>query len=325
MRVFNGHSDLFTDIHYRRRAGETDVFSKHYEDKFRKGKVTGSIFVIWTDEAHQDDYKGWVKGMLQSAHAELKESKALKQILTFQDYEDALKEDKIGILMGMEGLAHIGTDVELLEKYYYEDGVRHAGLTWNEENALAKGPKFSGGLTEAGKKAVRKMQDLGMLVDVSHLNDDGFRDMMRITNGPIMASHSNARALASHKRNLTDDMLKALKDTGGFVGLNGACDFISDDPEKQDLEHLVIQLEHLVSIMGIDQVGFGFDFMEFLPLEAQGSMRPPEGMTSTPPDLLGEQDIPNLLKMMEKRGFTEEEIEKISHKNLENYIKNIIG
>ncbi|MDO5713293.1 MAG: membrane dipeptidase [Tissierellia bacterium] len=325
MRVFNAHSDLFTDIHYRRREGERNVFHHHYEESFRKGNVTGSIFVVWTDEAHQHDYLGWVTGMLQSIHDEFKEAKAIKQVLTWSDYEEALKEGKIGVLLGMEGLPHLGTDLELLKKYYYEDGVRHAGLTWNEENALAKGPKFSGGLTEAGKKVVHLMQDLGMIVDVSHLNDDGFWDMMKITNGPIMASHSNARALASHKRNLKDDMLKALREVGGIVGLNAACDFISDDLKKQDLEHLVIQLEHIVSIMGIDQVGFGFDFMDFLPLEAQGTMKPPEGLTATPRDLLGEEDIPNILAMMKKRGFTEEEIRKISHENMENYIRNIIG
>ena len=149
--------------------------------------------------------------------------------------------------------------------------------------------------------------------------------MMKITNGPIMASHSNARSLASHKRNLTDDMLKALREVGGIVGLNAACDFISDDREKQDLEHLVIQLEHLVSLMGIDQVGFGFDFMDFLPLEAQGTMKPPEGLTATPRDLLGEGDIGNILEMMKKRGFTKEEIEKIAHKNMERYLREIIG
>lgn len=324
MRVFNGHSDLFTDIHYRRTAGETDVFHNHYAESFHKGGVTGSIFVIWTDEAHQGDYRGWVNAMRKSVADEFAESRELLQVRTWADYEKTLKEGKVGVLLGMEGLPHMGTDLGLLEEYYHKDGVRHAGLTWNEENALAKGPRFSGGLTDAGKKVVHRMQDLGMLVDVSHLNDDGFWDMMKITNGPIMASHSNARALAGHKRNLTDDMLRALKETGGFVGLNAACDFISDDVDKQDLEHLVIQLEHLVDMMGIDQVGFGFDFMEFLPIVAQGTMRAPEGRTSTPKDLIAEEDIPHLLAMMKKRGFKDEEIEKIAHGNLERYIKGIL-
>lgn len=325
MRIFNGHSDLPTDIHYRRLAGEKDIFQRLYYPDFQKGNVSGAIFVIWTDEAHQNDSLGWSNAMIASFHEEIKENRnIMKQVLTFADYEKAVQEEKVGVILGLEGLPQIGSDISMLDQYYYEDGVRHVGLTWNEENALGKSWKYSGGLTQAGKEAVKRLEELGMIVDVSHLNDDGFWDVMRLAQGPIIASHSNSRALANYGRNLTDEMMRALKETGGLMGLNSAVDFIHSDKEKQDLEHAVIQLEHMVEIMGIDQVVFGFDFMEFLSKEAQGTLAPPLGETSTIPGLLSEKDIPNLLNAMRKRGFKEEDIEKIAYKNYEAYLKQIL-
>ncbi|RVU54235.1 dipeptidase [Anaerosphaera multitolerans] len=325
MRIFNTHSDILTDIQYRRLKGEKNVFRNNHLGNFSKGGVNGAIFAIWVDEIHQNNYLDWVEGALFALDEELKEQKdIIKQFLTFKDYKNAIEENKIAILLGMEGLAHIGEDISLLEKYYYENGLRHASLTWNEENLLAKGPKYSGGLSSYGKKAIKKMQELGIIVDVSHLNDDGFWDLMKITEGPVMASHSNARALSSHKRNLTDEMLRELKSNGGIVGLNAASDFISDDKSKQDLKHLVVQLEYLVDIMGIDQVCFGFDFMDFLPLESLGSIVPEEGSTPTPKDFLSEADIPKILNLMEDRGFNKDEIEKISYKNIEGFLEKIL-
>src|SRR5699024_2875349 len=142
--------------------------------------------------------------------------------------------------------------------------------------------------------------------------------------GPVVATHSNARAMASHRRNLKDDMMLAIKDSGGLIGLNAATDFISDDEDKQDLKHLVEMLQYMKGVVGVDYVAFGFDFMDFLPLEAQGSMKPPEGKTSTPKDFLRESDLPNLIEEMKRTGFTQEEIEKIAYKNWENLLRKIV-
>ncbi|WP_308533829.1 membrane dipeptidase [uncultured Peptoniphilus sp.] len=304
MKYFNGHSDLFTAMHYKYLEGESKIFTNNYYDDFVKGDVGSSIFVLWTDEAHQNDYRNLINGERKTVKKVFDDNReAISQVLTLADLDKT--DDKVHVLLGVEGLAHIGEDIDLIDEYYEVDGLRHARLTWNEKNPLAKRPRFSGGLSKLAIKALHKLQDLGIIVDVSHLNDDGFWDIMKYTNGPIMASHSNARTLASHKRNLTDKMMKALKENSGMMGLNAACDFISDDPQKQDLEHLVIMLEHIVDIMGVDQVFFGFDFMEMLPVIAQGTMRALEGKTSTPKDFIGEADIPNLIKKMREHGFSE--------------------
>lgn len=325
MRVFNGHSDLLTDLHYRRQAGETNVFDSYYAEDFLKGNVRGAIFVIWTDEAHQDDYKSWVNGMLETAMAEFEESQYLQQVRSMEEYDKAIEDGKIAVFLGMEGLAAVAEDPKRYEELVKVYGVRHSGLTWNEKNPLASGVPEEGGLTDAGKERVKLIEKLGVVLDVSHLNDDSFWDLIRTAEGPVVATHSNARALASHRRNLKDDMMLAIKETGGLIGLNAATDFISDDEDKQDLAHLVKMLEYMVGVVGIDHVAFGFDFMDFLPLEAQGSMKPPEGKTATPRDFLRESDLPNLLDEMERVGFTEEEIEKIAHRNWEDLLRKVIG
>ena len=116
----------------------------------------------------------------------------------------------------------------MINYFYDEVGVRHAMLTWNELNALATGwpVDVTRGLTEAGKKAVKRIQDLGMVMDVSHLNDKCFWGVIDLAQGPIIASHSNARSVCPAMRNLTDDMLKAIAKTGGLVRMNSMREFI---------------------------------------------------------------------------------------------------
>lgn len=324
MRVFNGHSDLLTDLHYRRLKGETHVFDTYYAEDFKKGNVQGAIFVIWTDEIHQDDYKSWVQGMLDTAMAEFKESKYLKQVRSMEEYDQAIKEGKIAIFLGMEGLSAIGDDLNRFKELVEDYGVRHVGLTWNEKNQFASGVPEKGGVTELGKELIELVEKLGVVLDVSHLNDESFWDLIKMAKGPVVATHSNARALASHGRNLKDEMMITIKETGGLIGLNAATDFISDEKEKQDLVHLVKMLEYMKDKVGIDHVAFGFDFMEFLPLEAQGSMKPDEGETSTPANFLRESDLPNLLDEMMRAGFIQEEIEKIAYKNWERILRKIL-
>lgn len=325
MKYFNGHSDLFTAIHYRRLEGETDIFKRHYYENFKKGGVGGAIFVIWTDEAHQDDYQAWVKGMLETSKKTFEEeADVLSQVKTGSDLDLIGSDQRVHALLGMEGLASLKGDVDLLDQLYEDYGVRHAGLTWNEENEFAKGPRFAGGLSQAGIQALRRLEELGIAVDLSHLNDDGFWDVMKYATKPLMASHSNARALANHPRNLTDDMLRALRDQGGIVGLNSARDFISDNKDDQELPGLVRVLDHLIQIMGTDQVAFGFDFMEFLPFEAQGSLAPPPGESSAPLDLQDESDVPKLIEAMKELRLSENEIEAIGGKNMIRHLKEVL-
>ena len=148
---------------------------------------------------------------------------------------------------------------------YYEYGARHASLTWNEENKLATGVRGDSnrGLTQIGKKAVKKMQDKGMIVDVSHLNDKSFFDVIDITSSPIIASHSNSRALCNSMRNLTDEQLKAIRDVNGVIGFNSYKGFIDENKEKQNINRGIDHIKYIADKIGIDHIGIGFDYNEY--------------------------------------------------------------
>lgn len=212
--LFDGHGDVWTDVTCKRVDNhETDIFRKYHLKKFQAGKVTGGIFVIWIDPPYDKDPAARSKQIVQSIKEEMIDSADLLNFVTkFEDFEKGTKAGKINVVTGIEGLSQIGEDIDMIDYFYNEVGARHAMLTWNELNALATGcPQDpSRGLTEAGKLAVKRMEKLGMVLDVSHLNDKSFWDLMSIATTPVIASHSNSRTVCPAKRNLTDDMLKEI-------------------------------------------------------------------------------------------------------------------
>ena len=266
--IFDGHGDVWTDVTCRAvDHGERDIFRKHHLHKFQEGSVTGGIFVIWIDPPYDNDPVKRSKQIVKSIKQEMEDSAdILNFVKKYDDFEKGTKEGKLNIVTGMEGLSQIGEDIDMINYFYDEVGVRHAMLTWNELNALATGwpVDVTRGLTEAGKKAVKRIQDLGMVMDVSHLNDKCFWGVIDLAQGPIIASHSNARSVCPAMRNLTDDMLKAIAKTGGLVGMNSMREFISEKHDEQNVEHLADHVEYIADLIGIDHIGLGFDFDDYL-------------------------------------------------------------
>ena len=179
-------------------------------------------------------------------------------------------------------------------------------LTWNETNALATG---AGGdryspLTDLGQQAVTRMQNLGMLPDVSHLNDGGFADVIRLASGPVIASHSNCRALCDVRRNLTDDQLRAIRDTGGVVGVNVYHGFVHADPEQQTAEMLARHAAHMADVMGVEHVACGFDFCEFFGPGNEGA----QGLEDC-------GEIPAFFSWLEKLGMSQRERAMVAREN----------
>ena len=245
--LFDGHGDVWTDVTCKRvDHNETDIFRKYHLKKFQAGKVTGGIFVIWIDPPYDQDPPARSKQIVESIKAEMIDSADLLNFVTkFDDFEKGTKAGKINVVTGIEGLSQIGEDIDMIDYFYNEVGARHAMLTWNELNALATGcPQDpTRGLTEAGKRAVKRMEKLGMVLDVSHLNDKSFWDLMSIATTPVIASHSNSRTVCPAKRNLTDDMLKEIAKTGGLVGMNSLREFVSEKREEQNVQKLCDHLE----------------------------------------------------------------------------------
>ncbi len=319
MIIVDGHSDIPRDVYLREAKGEKNVFiNKHYPE-LKKGKVDIIFANIFTKGTKEDSL---IQGLLE-VEKTLKITDECEDVVLIknkEDLDDVLKAKKLGMVLSLEGLEPLYDNLELLD-IYYRFGVRAGMLTWNKKNAFGHGAEEkTGGLTELGKKAIRKMNELGILVDVSHLNEEGFWEVIKINKKPTIASHSNARALFNHPRNLTDDQIKAIADSGGVIG--AVCYFSKVDPdnpqkirtgddETETIHDVVQHIEYMVNLVGYDHVALGFDFNMYL-----GDFGV-KGLESA-------DKIPDLIKLLLERGHSEENVRKIAGENWLRVLKEVL-
>lgn len=260
------------------------------------------VFALWLDPAYYPIALRQTMKYLAFYKKELERNKDwISPVFTYEDILKNQKEGRLSALLSLEGGEALEGETAVLE-VFYELGVRMMTLTWNYRNQIADGVldgETGGGLTPFGKKVIGKMEELGMAVDVSHLSDAGFYDVAKKAERPFLASHSNARAVCPHPRNLTDDQLRILKEMDGFVGLNFYPCFVA---EKKNVtqEDLIRQLYHLMEKAGEEHVGFGSDF---------------DGIETTPADLRRTEDMTVFLERLEKE-FGKETAEKLRWDNL---------
>ena len=194
----------------------------------------------------------------------------LKVVRGVRELRDCLANGTLAAVLHIEGAEAIDPELDMLE-VLYRAGLRSIGIVWSRPNAFGHGvpfrypssPDIGPGLTEAGERLVRACNGLGILIDVSHLNEKGFWDVVRISEHPIVATHSNAHVLCPVSRNLTDDQLRAIRDSGGLVGVNFAVSFLRRDGHNQadtPLATIVEHVDYLIERLGVDGVGFGSDF-----------------------------------------------------------------
>jgi membrane dipeptidase len=233
----------------------------------------------------------------------------LKVVKTHRQLVSAIDGGKLAAVMHLEGVEAIKKDLDALG-VLYEVGVRSLGPVWSRPNAFGYGvpfnfpdtPDIGPGLTPAGKDLVRECNRLGVMVDLSHLNEKGFWDVVSLSKAPIVASHSGVWKLCKSPRNLTDDQLKAIGDSGGIVGVNFARAFLRRDGEedrKTTVNEIVKHVEYIADKIGIDHVGFGSDF---------------DG-TQVPQDMKDASGLPLLIDALKKRGFKRPALMKIAHGN----------
>ena len=313
--IIDIHGDIWAHVTIKRGEGETNVIRNHHLNKFKEGNMVGGIFVIWADPPHDKEPGKRLKESILAMSSELRESRDIvKVIYNSDDFHKAVSEDKIGVMLGLEGLSGIGENIDALD-VLYQLGFRHVGLTWNEENPLATGigGDSQRGLTELGKKAVKRINELGMILDVSHANDKTFWDICEVSTSPIIASHSNSRSLCNVARNLTDEQIKAIGDKNGLIGLNAYKNFVHEDPKERTLDYLIKHLEHMVNLVGIDKIALGFDFFEYLSGDSPDSF--------TQENIVGAEGLEdisrasNLITQLRSKGFSQEDIDKIAYKN----------
>lgn len=216
---------------------------------------------------------------------------------TPEEISQNLEKGMMSGILTIEGPAGFGFDPELLENLH-RLGFRITTLGWNEKNPLTGSHKTGGGLTNLGKAYVKEAQRLGMVVDVSHISDEGFWDIMEITKAPVIASHSNSRSVCNVSRNLTDDMFLAICKTGGVTGINLCPDFLGVNPNLDTV------CDHIFHFLTLDPTGkhiaLGGD------LDGIGSL--PEGFT-------GVQDYEKLAQRLLERGLSEQQIRDIFWNN----------
>ncbi len=239
----------------------------------------------------------------------LQELGAVRICRTAADIRAAMQQNVMAAVLHMEGCEAIDPDLEALE-VFYAAGLRSLGPVWSRPTVFGHGVPFrfpsdgniGPGLTEAGKRLVKRCNELGVMIDLSHLNEAGFWDVARQSDAPLVATHSNAHAICPHARNLTDRQLAAIAESDGMVGLNFAVAFLREDGQMRadvPMTTLLRHMDHIMEIVGENRLGIGSDF--------DGAMCP-----ETIRDVAG---LPVLRKAMRDHGYGEDLITRICHGN----------
>lgn len=279
--------------------------------KLKKANSLAQFFAVWVDLKNGQDPMETCLKMIDRFYREIENNSSHISLAT--SYEDIMKNDregKISAILTIEEGAAIKGDLSNLRNFY-RLGVRAITLTWNHPNEIGY-PNFheeyrDKSLTEFGIELVHEMNRLGMLIDVSHLSDKGFYDVARESQQPFIASHSNARAVKAHPRNLTDDMIKVLAECGGVMGINFERSFIGDK-ENARMEDIIRHIKHIKSVGGIEVIALGSDYDGSNPVSEVGDIG----------------QIDKLAYSLKDNGFTEEEIDKIFYKNALRVIKDVL-
>ncbi len=337
--VFDGHNDTLLNLHLPVRGERRSFFERsdlgHIDlPRAREGGFGGGFFACYvpvpeddgwneesaltvTDDGYEvsdapqvdPNYARRFADKLAASLFRLESEGGLRVVRSAQEIKNCLERGELAAILHFEGAENLGPDPGALEELY-EVGLRSLGLVWSRPNAYAHGvpfrfpssPDTGLGLTGAGKELVKECNRLGVLIDLSHLNEQGFWDVAGLSEAPLVATHSNAHAICPASRNLTDRQLDAIRDSDGMVGVNFAVAFLREDggeSEDTPLEMVVRHVDYLVERVGIDRVGWGSDF--------DGAKVPKE---------LGDvSGLPKLLAALRAGGYDEAALEKLANGN----------
>jgi membrane dipeptidase len=325
--VADAHNDLLMLVQHFH--SDTGYFRRNWLPQLQAGDVATQVLPVYVDELYLPELA--LRQTLRLIETALTTVAATPELMLCREpgeVAQALAAGRIGIVLALEGCPAIGTDTELL-RTLFRLGVRVASLTHFGRNSLADGSAEDdtrGGLTRAGVAAVGLMQEIGMLVDVSHLSLAGTLQVLDITQAPVLASHSSCRALRHHHRNLPDAQLAAVAATGGVTGINFFPLFISEGPPS--VAAVVGHIEHAVQVAGPAHVGLGPDFTrEIAEVLYGGGGHLIEGcdMAASVPGLAGPADLPVLTEALSARGFSDADVAAVMGGNLRRLLNESIG
>lgn len=305
--IFDAHCDTLTTLN-----DSEDLYDAERNFNIKQAEQYDyftQVVDIWVDIS-RDHVDERVEIYLKKFYRELEKNPALHLIRTKDDIVKCKKG--VNFILGIEGGEAIGRDIRRVSALY-EQGVRLITLTWNNPYAISdtcvhtaeklNGEEdYSAGLTRFGKDVVHEMNRLGMMIDVSHLSDQGFYDVAEISNKPFIASHSNARALCGHPRNLTDDMFKLLIAKGGVAGINFYHRFLREDGKIAGIDDITAHIEHFMALGGQKNVGIGTDF---------------DGIDYLPEHISGTRDLGLICEALLRRNYPEVLVRDIMAGNME--------
>ncbi len=305
MYIIDSHCDTLMKVD----KGGTLVNPYNLSLKFNQLQFY-AMFCTYKNDSLEDSYRRALRFIEHFTREVSKKEYNIAPVKTYRDIVNAFENNKNAALLTVEGGSCIDNSVEVFEEFY-NAGVRVFGLAWHS-NDLAKCNDLNGseddtGLGKLGRSVVEKGNELGMIFDVSHLSDKSFWDLAEISKKPIVATHSNFRAICDHSRNLTDEMAREIFRQDGIIGLNLAKSFIHSDKDKQTAENLFRHLDHCLELGGEDHIGFGCD------IDGIGSYPDPLDESSSMHD--------RLLEIMAGRGYSNDLIEKVAYKNYLSFLK----
>jgi membrane dipeptidase len=337
VRIFDGHNDVLTRVYAAGREAEQGFLHGGFEGhidlpRARTGGFAGGLFAIMASrdparrrmpaaERETDGARRYgpidprfaqrfalsvTAGLFRLERAS---QGGLRVVRDTEQLRETIDSDAVAVVLHFEGAEPIDVELNALE-VFYAAGLRSLGLVWSRPNFFAEGvpfdfpasPDTGPGLTDAGRHLVAACNELGIAIDLSHLNEQGFWDVAKLSSAPLIASHSNAHALCASTRNLTDAQLDAVAASGGIVGVNFSVGFSREDgrPDADTpIATLVAHFAYLAERMGVDHVGFGSDY---------------DG-TLVPEALSGVDALPSVVDALRDAGFDEIDLMKIAHEN----------
>jgi membrane dipeptidase len=328
--VIDLHFDLLMDLYEKR--GRTHVLTSDFLANFKSGGIGVVAAAVYIEDRYLPDAALTVAlDQIARLYVEVEQSDRFAICKSYSDIERARNEKKIALLIALEGVEPLGTDLNLL-RVFYELGVRVIGLTHARRNAAGSGGVFapsgsaSEGLTSFGSDVLRECEAFGIIIDLAHINPAGFINILEITTKPLIVSHSNARKYYDIERNISDEQVKMVGARGGVIGVNSV--LVSPRKEESTLDRYVDHIGHFIDLIGIDGVGIGFDFFEFIYRQWSETERL-EFHKKFPsahfiPDLASHAQAPNLTRKLIERGFDDAQIEKILFRNWMRIFKEVL-
>ncbi|MCA2004867.1 MAG: dipeptidase, partial [Ignavibacterium sp.] len=311
--------DLHNDI-LERMVNDTSYHLKHRHNynhtdipRLQDGGVDVQFFSVWVSPTQYTNYFQQAQVMLNIFNSELSQNtNTIAQATNWNEADSLIQQNKIATVIGVEGGHHIENSIDKLISLY-NSGMRYMTITWNNSTDWAVSAQDSRsttvGLSDFGRQVIRTMDSLGIIIDVSHTGIKTIQDILQVTQNPIIATHSGARALRNHYRNLYEWQIQDIANSGGVIGIVFYPYFLNGT-SNASINDVIAHIDYIKNLVGIDYVAIGSDF---------------DGIEVVPLGLEDTSKFPNLTEALFERGYSREDIDKILYKNFKRVFEQVCG